>query len=437
MKRVLVIGAGIAGAAAAWAARARGARVCVTSHRAGASELCSGALDFHSWQQPHAAQCALPECLLSFASALGTWQLPTHGALVISSNGVLRPARGFERGLLDLSTLAGREIGVPDVERPDWDAVRLCKFLARDATVQRLGLRFIPVRVPMLRETAEQSSGSADLAARHDASERVEWLIEKLGRHGLDAWLLGPWLGTVTPRSQDVSHALGVPVGEALSDVGEAAGMRTSAAIERLLAQAGVERQHLRLDQLLPPDAEHPCWRGLSSAAQPWRADAVVVACGGLAAGGVVVKRSRRGAPGGAGLALNFSADLLLEYNGQLVDQASSLHGVDFEHGGRALVEGLGVGVCATSPQPSPPLQAGHQVAAPARPAATRAEAAFEADAMLVAARRATAAEMGSAGSAASSVFVAGDVRAGGPRSMLFAAYTGICAGNAAARAIE
>src|SRR5690606_34523771 len=110
-------------------------------------------------------------------------------------------------------------------------------------SVQRLGLRFVPVRLPLLRETAEQTCASLDLAARHDDSQRVEWLAEKLSRYGLDAWLLGPWLGSVTPRSQDLSRILGVQVGETLSDVGEAAGVRTSACIERLLARVGAVRQ--------------------------------------------------------------------------------------------------------------------------------------------------------------------------------------------------
>src|SRR5690606_5831034 len=150
--------------------------------------------------------CALPECLLDFARELGTWQIPEHGALVISNNGVLRSARGYERGLLDLSTLRGREIGVPDVPRTDWDAIGFCKLLARDEQVQRLGVRFVPVRVPMLLETSEETCGSLDLAARHDATDRLEWLAEKLSRHGLDAWLFGPWLGTTSPRSQDLSR---------------------------------------------------------------------------------------------------------------------------------------------------------------------------------------------------------------------------------------
>lgn len=429
MTRVLVVGAGIAGAAAAWAAGAAGAEVRVVSHRVGASGLTSGALDFRDWQEPGAVDCALPECLLDFARELGTWQIPEHGALVISNNGVLRSARGYERGLLDLSTLRGREIGVPDVPRTDWDAIGFCKLLARDEQVQRLGVRFVPVRVPMLLETSEETCGSLDLAARHDATDRLEWLAEKLSRHGLDAWLFGPWLGTTSPRSQDLSRMLGVQVGETLSDVGEAAGVRTSASIEQLLARVGAVRERALLDRLVGPDATQAGWRARAGADE-WRADAVVVACGGLASGGIVVRRVRRGDRGGAGLSLNFSTDLLLEYKGRLVDQASSLHGVDFEHQGRALLEGLGVGVRATS-QAAPAEQPGpgqERLSAAGRPPGLAA--------LAVAAMRAGGQQRGTSGVAGpATVFAAGDVRAGGPRTTLFAAFSGICAGAAASGA--
>ncbi|MGE3675324.1 MAG: FAD-dependent oxidoreductase, partial [Polyangiaceae bacterium] len=54
MSQVLVIGAGVAGVAAAWAARSNGAEVVVVADRAGASELTSGACDLRGWEGPGA-----------------------------------------------------------------------------------------------------------------------------------------------------------------------------------------------------------------------------------------------------------------------------------------------------------------------------------------------------------------------------------------------
>src|SRR5687767_14513449 len=97
---VVVIGAGAAGTAAAWAAARAGASVMVLHDRAGATALYSGALDLVPWDskdEPQARRAAEDAVLAdtelaAFAGELGVFRL-VHCTLA-SREGVARRALG-------------------------------------------------------------------------------------------------------------------------------------------------------------------------------------------------------------------------------------------------------------------------------------------------------------------------------------------------------
>src|SRR5262245_13038048 len=83
--RVIVVGAGIAGTAAAWSARRRGAEVTIVSAGAGASALGSGAVDDAPWERLARASAVLgapipasatASDLADFVADLALWDVP-------------------------------------------------------------------------------------------------------------------------------------------------------------------------------------------------------------------------------------------------------------------------------------------------------------------------------------------------------------------------
>ena len=148
--KVVVVGAGVAGTAAAWAARRAGAEVALVHDRAGASALASGAADWDRWQAA-AGQHALEADAVALASALG---YSTDPCLVCTASGVLRPAQGRDRAVLDLAPLAGRRIGVADLARDDWDAELIARALSSSAWARTTETRFAPRALAICRPTA-------------------------------------------------------------------------------------------------------------------------------------------------------------------------------------------------------------------------------------------------------------------------------------------
>jgi glycerol-3-phosphate dehydrogenase subunit B len=380
---IAVIGGGIAGTAAAHELARLGERATVFHQQAGASALYSGALDFEAWDRVQALAPVSPE-LLQFASALGAWQLGPSAARIATLEGNLRPARGHDRALLDLEACAGKRVAVVELERDDWDARLLAQSFAQNAWALRTRTAFEPVRVRALENTFERRISAYDFAAVHELPERLAFLLAALRESGEtpDAWLFGPWLGVERSLAAELGASLGVLVGETTSAPGGAAGARFERARERLLAERA-EVKRARVAQIQPSASG---FRVTTDEREAAEFSAVVLATGGVAAGGVALERSfeRRG---GTGFRLSFEAPVAIELSGEIVEGVSSLSSVDFvERGLGALLE---VGIAVD-----------------------------ESDAA-----------RGNRG-----IFVAGDARAGRPRTALAAAQSGIAA---ARRALE
>ncbi|HZF52232.1 MAG TPA: FAD-dependent oxidoreductase [Polyangiaceae bacterium] len=355
-RSVIVIGAGVAGVAATWSARRRGVKVTLVSKGAGASSLGGGAVDDGPWEriaraardlgtEPIAGE--LDADVVNFSSALGLWTLPAPGMprpRLATVAGLVRPARGYDRALLNLELLRGTTVLLPRVDRAGWDADAIAAGLSDDPFSRSRELRFVAVDAPILRFLDEARIADADLAARHDDDARLGWLGERL-REAVVASegsgirvggvLLGPWLGVEAPRSEELSARAGLPVGEAVMGVGSPAGHRFASARERLLKALGVTIEIARATSVsfINDRALVAC----EGEAAPLEADAVILALGGLTGGGVVYappdSMADADLPPRAAVpfTLSLSADVTLGAREGALGVTSSLHGPELD----------------------------------------------------------------------------------------------------------
>jgi glycerol-3-phosphate dehydrogenase subunit B len=161
-------------------------------------------------------------------------------------------------------------------------------------------------------------------------------LREALARTGnTGAILLGPWLGTRGARAQALASAVGVPVGEALAGAGSPAGLRFEAGRDALLETIGVDR--IRGRALAIEVVEGRLRVNVERREGPLAADAVVLAIGGMAGGGVVYTPPEHIAgedlPSGARMpfALSLAAPVGLGDGRDPLEVVSSLHGPELD----------------------------------------------------------------------------------------------------------
>lgn len=373
--KVLVIGAGVAGTAAAWAARRAGAEVVLVHDRAGASALGSGAADFDAWERARAPhELGADEAELVGALGYVAGAVP---CLLATSAGLLRPARARDGALLDLAELRGRRVAVAELVRDDWDAPLLARALGETAWAKRTGTRFEPRALEL---DAERDLPAYDFAARFDDAAELEKLGAELARArgGADAWLLGPWLGTKPGVAEALRKRVELPLGEALSLPGGAAGARFEAARDALLSESSIQVRRARVERVSASTA-------VLEGGEELAVDRVVLALGGVLSGGIVLDPARPDHPGGAAFHPSLDAPVLIEVDGLPVDAVSTLHGVDLASHGVELLERVGIAVT------------------------------------------------GAAARGAPGIFVAGDAVADRPRTFLRALASGLAAGRAAA----
>jgi glycerol-3-phosphate dehydrogenase subunit B len=291
--RVVVVGAGVAGTAAAIAAARAGREVTVLDGGTGASVLATGALDFVPWDQAPATPTALSLDARAVLDALGAYVVGESSARLLTSAGVVRPAQGRDAALLDVAPLAGRRVGVVRCPRPGWDAEALAKHWGR---------AFVPIDAQVLRHADERMIPDADFAARHDEDARVGWLAERLRDalarapegDSIAGLVLPSSLGVENPRGQALSDRMGIPCGEAISLPGGPSGLRFARARDRAFATAGIHRVIGRVTRAAHTDLERGArgsngnpWSVSTDGGQVFEACAVVLATGGLLGGGV------------------------------------------------------------------------------------------------------------------------------------------------------
>jgi glycerol-3-phosphate dehydrogenase subunit B len=281
VKRVVVVGAGIAGTSAALAATRAGARATVVDAGTGASTLATGAVDTEHWESG-APPSPLPAGVCAVLDALGSHRTPDRGARLVTTAGIARPARGHDAALLDVAPFARGHVAVVGCAR--WDAAALARAWGSGST------RFTVVEAAILRLADERTMGDADFAARHDDEARLGWMADRLrdalARAGarFDGLVLPPSLGVDRARAGALSALVGIPCGEAMALPGGPSGLRFEAARDRALASAGVERVRARASRV---ERTPGGWRIELEEADSIPCDALVVAAGGLVGGGL------------------------------------------------------------------------------------------------------------------------------------------------------
>ncbi len=357
-RNVLVIGAGVAGTAAAVAASTAGASVTVVAAAPGASSLMSGAADLLRWELAHSMSAPLPDTCpwRGLLDDLDLWRVGDMPVRLASLAGVLRPARGRDRALLDLAPLRSARIAVPRIARPSFDADLLAHAWNADPLAVESGLRFEAVDVPGLLLDAELHAPDTAIARAFDDDHRVQLAAASLAGtiDGFAAVLVGPWLGIETDAASSLGEALHRTVGEPLSALAGAAGARFESASARMLAARGITR----VDGTVASLRRERRWRAELEHGSAVEADAIVIATGGMISGGIVF------APSGAresgefpgpptrAFRTSFACDeLCLRTGSTAVEAPGSLHGPNLEDlrwpvvaEERAVFERVGIG---------------------------------------------------------------------------------------------
>ena len=363
--KVLVLGAGFAGLAAAFAARRKGAEVTVVHSTPGASALYAGVVD-GALAPRDAAEAGM---LADLCRALGLRQ--NQKTVIATREGVVRRAHGADASLLDLAPLAGKHVGVVDVPRDDWDGPLLARSFAASDWARSSGTRFELVPLELLEKSYQRRVSSFDFAASFERAERPAWLIELLKAHaGPAAWLFGPWLGIKRTLALELTTALGVPVGEVTSPPGGVAGARFDDRRLALLRSLEAEVVAARVTEVRTSAS------GVSLSLEgglELSGDALVLASGGFVSGAFGLSGALSGHEP-AGFELAIAGLPAVHVRGELGRPVSSLFAVDLAARGPQLLERVGLPV---SPEGrvsgAPRVLAAGDVTAPAPPSVAHA----------------------------------------------------------------
>jgi glycerol-3-phosphate dehydrogenase subunit B len=416
MNKLVVVGGGIAGVAAAYAAKRRRPSLQITliTGRIGATSLSPGALDETPWDVVAEAEkvtgvsaawaidpaCAelLVELGIFALKAAGREGDPLERPLVATTGGILRHTLAHASAILDLNRARGRTVLLPAVDRPHWDSASLVRSLNDNAQ----GLRFQESAATILRFDDESFISDLELARRFDEPERRRWLGQQLVRAkqahpGEVAFLLGPWLGREADSISVLEAAAGAPVGEIVAPHSGTFGVRFERARARLCERLAItlsDREVASVEQ----EGSGLVLRGDGQTLEP---DCVVLATGGLVGGGIVFSPPSFGAPADGATKIGPSFELSLK----------GLEGAIATQHGPAFVGSAEGPVLDASAWPRG-TQAG---------ALERVGLVLEPDGSLRGFPR---------------VFPAGDIVAGHARTMLIAARAGLLAGERAARVL-
>ncbi len=316
---VVVVGAGIAGFAAALAAHAGGARVSVSAGPAGASELAGGAWDLRvgrglglpsdgvrgalrrlSTERPSHPLGRLPmgDALgdleashRAVLGALGTHRSPGFDAAperVATAVGLAREAMLAQHAVLDLAGVAEGCIAVASLPGlRSFDARFVAASLTEQAVEEGRGQRFVALDVEMFRRAGDGLLLPHEAAEVLDADEGLERfavaLKRALGGASLDGVLVPPILGLHGDgrARRRLEARLGLVVGEVVEPLAGTQSVRMSRALGRGLETRGIARWPRAVS--LVPDA-----RGLVLDDGRREAfDALVLATGKFLGGGL------------------------------------------------------------------------------------------------------------------------------------------------------
>lgn len=315
--RAVVVGAGVAGTAAALCLAEGGAEVSVVDLARGASVLSSGAWDVATVDsRSPAARLSLADRLRSFAylrpwhpyarvealveavsrahclvlNALGSYRpldLSSRGVRIATDHGVIRRVATVEDGLLDLDEAPGGLVAVADLAgHRAFDGAALARSLGEDPAAD--GLSFVDIPVEFLGRKSDTQLAGHQVARLGDAADARSRLAEVLRRAlasgAPHAWLLPPVLGVdLDDPGVLLREAIGGSVGEVADTTAGVQGARLTRRLAAARAAADVTHVVARASAIDEGTVSLSDGNHLD-------ADVVILATGSALAGGLVAK---------------------------------------------------------------------------------------------------------------------------------------------------
>jgi glycine/D-amino acid oxidase-like deaminating enzyme len=291
-ERVAVVGAGVAGVAAAITATDGGAEVEVVSAGSGASALTSGALDWTTWVRPSEAPALSAALEARLSSLVAELDLELGERELVTGAGLIRRAAGSDRWVLSLAKLPpDAPVGVL-VSNWAFDQGRqLLSTLRTDP--RAAGRTFVAVSGDRLFSDDEQALPLAALLEAFSApvAGRLALLAEQAQAIGAAALLVGPYLGGHPAALGELSRAP-IPVREVLSPPDGSAGRRLETRLHEALSRRAIAHTRARVKTLrasarsvvLVLETERS-----STIERELEVDRVVLATGGLIGGGLAL----------------------------------------------------------------------------------------------------------------------------------------------------
>lgn len=286
MRHVVVVGSGWSAIAALWAlGDAVDVRATWVRGGAGASALSSGALDGVDGDAESAH-------FLDWIATVTGGGIARAPGDVASFYGAVRACDARSASVLGLPSRRAR-VWVADAPLLGWDgravAARLNEELAAG------GGSAVAIGATLLFTADEQHEQLVEIARRHDARGRAEWLVARV-REAIaarsdraDALLLPPILGLDAALAESLRRALAMPVGETLGDVGGPTPLRWSRLLDAVTARLLDERGARLTLVTSTARAWSTAKRSLSVDDSPEiQADSLLLATGGVFAGGLV-----------------------------------------------------------------------------------------------------------------------------------------------------
>jgi glycerol-3-phosphate dehydrogenase subunit B len=339
--RVAVIGAGLAGAAAALTLREAGCDVVQLADGPGATALIGGTLDVAGaspgiatlpWRDPLRGNALLPRERLAlhrrgaathpYAQLFGAgaeidraereieasmlrlagWLAPeglgvagslAANRLLPSVPGTLRSADYALASVAGTDVLQAEELTVVDLPALEgWDARALVRTLAHE--LDSLGLRKLPLRVVQLAlpERMRHERSPARLAAQLDAAGARAELAKAVAGIGAEGHVLlfPPVLGLAANAAviEALEAASGSRVGEALAFPPHAvSGYRLQRALDAAVRRAGAERVDGRVHSVVAVERDRLELQRVDGKPLRLAVDAVVLATGRFVGGGL------------------------------------------------------------------------------------------------------------------------------------------------------
>ncbi|NRA33559.1 MAG: hypothetical protein HRU17_09485 [Polyangiaceae bacterium] len=336
--KLVVVGAGAAGTASAWAASSR-ADVIVLCDRDGDTALAGGAL-LTGGADDVPLSFSETAAVTEFFEKLNYWRLQPDR--VVSDTGMLLACAGLTDWQLPASRFdalqEGATVGVVAWGTNESESRLLARALREQLAAQ--GLHFEAIAIAGAGRWAD--TPSADIAGYLDTAPGFAELEAGLKTQceKLAAALFPPVLGVAENLGTFLEKSLSLPCGEWAGALRSTAGHRFASRRDALFQAVGVEMRGDRAESLArTADGWKIEFRGGGSLL----ADRIVLACGGLASGGIRLGSSAETLSGAPAASLSWKAPGDVVLDGTHVSSTGAASGLDLSHLGLDALQRIGL----------------------------------------------------------------------------------------------